>query len=42
MPSKAAAKRNAMMDRKQVRLGLVGYGEVGSTLGQGLRNEGLI
>jgi 3-hydroxyisobutyrate dehydrogenase-like beta-hydroxyacid dehydrogenase len=30
-----------MMERKQVRLGLIGYGEVGSTLGQGLRAEGL-
>jgi 3-hydroxyisobutyrate dehydrogenase-like beta-hydroxyacid dehydrogenase len=27
--------------RKQVRLGLIGFGEVGSTLGQGFRNEGL-
>src|ERR1035437_3785051 len=42
MPSEAAAKRNAMMDRKQVPLGLVGYGEVGSTLGRGFRDEGLI
>jgi 3-hydroxyisobutyrate dehydrogenase-like beta-hydroxyacid dehydrogenase len=31
-----------MMNRQQFRLGLVGYGEVGSTLGQGLRDEGLI
>jgi len=31
-----------MMERKQFRLGLVGYGEVGSTLGQGLRDEGLV
>jgi len=30
------------MDRKQIRLGLIGYGEVGSTLGQGLRDEGLV
>ncbi len=30
------------MDRKQIRLGLIGYGEVGSTLGKGLRDEGLI
>lgn len=30
------------MDRKQICLGLVGFGEVGSTLGQGFRNEGLI
>lgn len=29
------------MDAEQVRLGLVGYGEVGSTLGRGLRNSGL-
>ncbi len=31
-----------MTARKQIRLGLVGFGEVGSTLGQGLRDEGLI
>ena len=31
-----------MMDRQQMRLGLVGYGEVGSTLGQGFRDEGLV
>jgi hypothetical protein len=30
------------MERKQIRLGLIGYGEVGSALGQGFRNEGLI
>ena len=30
-----------MAERKQVRLGLVGYGEVGSTLGRGLREAGL-
>lgn len=30
------------MERKQIRLGLIGYGEVGSTLGQGFRDEGLI
>lgn len=30
------------MERKQIRLGLVGFGEVGSTLGQGFREEGLI
>ncbi len=30
------------MDRQQIRLGLIGYGEVGSTLGQGLREEGLV
>jgi 3-hydroxyisobutyrate dehydrogenase-like beta-hydroxyacid dehydrogenase len=29
------------MDRQQLRLGLIGYGEVGSTLGQGLQEEGL-
>ena len=30
-----------MSDRQQIRLGLVGYGEIGSTLGQGLREAGL-
>ena len=30
-----------MSAREQVRLGLVGYGEVGSTLGRGLRGAGL-
>ena len=30
-----------MADRKQFRLGLVGYGEIGSTLGKGLRGAGL-
>ena len=30
-----------MADRKQFRLGLVGYGEIGSTLGAGLRRAGL-
>lgn len=30
------------MERKQIRLGLVGFGEVGSTLGKGFRDEGLI
>ncbi len=30
-----------MNDRQQIRLGLVGYGEIGSTLGRGLRNNGL-
>lgn len=30
-----------MADRKQFRLGLVGYGEIGSTLGAGLRGAGL-
>lgn len=29
-----------MADRKQFRLGLVGYGEIGSTLGAGLRKAG--
>lgn len=29
------------MERRQIRLGLVGYGEVGSGLGFGLREEGL-
>lgn len=29
------------MERRQIRLGLVGYGEVGSGLGLGLRTEGL-
>src|ERR671927_1420666 len=28
-------------ERKQFRLGLVGYGEIGSTLGRGLRGAGL-
>src|SRR5580698_9182494 len=27
---------------EQIRLGLVGYGEIGSTLGRGLRGQGLI
>ncbi len=31
-----------MLDRQQIRLGLVGYGEVGSALGQGFRDEGLV
>ena len=30
-----------MTGREQIRLGLVGYGEVGSTLGRGLREAGL-
>ncbi len=30
-----------MSERKQLRLGLIGYGEVGSTLGKGLREQGL-
>ena len=30
-----------MSDRQQFRLGLVGYGEIGSTLGKGLREAGL-
>ena len=30
-----------MSDKQQFRLGLVGYGEIGSTLGQGLRGAGL-
>ena len=30
-----------MTAREQIRLGLVGYGEVGSTLGRGLREAGL-
>src|SRR3954471_10460013 len=30
-----------MADRKQFRLGLVGYGEIGSTVGAGLRGAGL-
>ena len=30
-----------MSDQKQFRLGLVGYGEIGSTLGKGLREAGL-
>ncbi|MBV1796700.1 NAD(P)-dependent oxidoreductase [Siccirubricoccus sp. G192] len=30
-----------MADARQVRLGLVGYGEIGSTLGAGLRGSGL-
>jgi RraA family protein len=29
------------LDRKQVRLGLVGFGEVGSTVGKGVRDAGL-
>ena len=29
------------MQAEQIRLGLVGYGEVGSTLGRGLRGSGL-
>ncbi len=35
-------KGTRMMQRKQLRLGLVGFGEVGSTLGSGLREEGLM
>ena len=30
-----------MSDKQQFRLGLVGYGEIGSTLGKGLREAGL-
>lgn len=30
-----------MSERKQLQLGLIGYGEVGSTLGKGLREQGL-
>src|SRR5918911_1763472 len=30
-----------MSEKKQFRLGLVGYGEIGSTLGKGLREAGL-
>ena len=30
-----------MSEKQQFRLGLVGYGEIGSTLGQGLRDAGL-
>ena len=30
-----------MSDKQQFRLGLVGYGEIGSTLGKGLRGAGL-
>ena len=30
-----------MSERQQFRLGLVGYGEIGSTLGEGLRDAGL-
>ena len=30
-----------MSIRKQLRLGLIGYGEVGSALGNGLKAEGL-
>jgi 3-hydroxyisobutyrate dehydrogenase-like beta-hydroxyacid dehydrogenase len=29
------------LERKQIRLGLIGYGEIGSTVGKGLRNAGL-
>src|SRR6185437_1338581 len=29
------------MEKQQFRLGLVGYGEIGSTVGAGLRNAGL-
>ena len=31
-----------MTERRQIRLGIIGFGEVGSTLGRGLRHEGLI
>lgn len=31
-----------MGERKQIRLGLIGFGEVGSTLGKGFRDEGLV
>ena len=30
-----------MSDKQQFRLGLVGYGEIGSTVGKGLRGAGL-
>jgi ketol-acid reductoisomerase len=30
-----------MSEKKQFRFGLVGYGEIGSTLGKGLREAGL-
>ena len=30
-----------MSDRKHLRLGLIGFGEVGSTLGKGFKAEGL-
>ncbi len=30
-----------MSEKQQFRLGLVGYGEIGSTLGKGLREAGL-
>ena len=29
-----------MSDKQQIRLGLVGYGEIGSTLGQGCARPG--
>jgi 3-hydroxyisobutyrate dehydrogenase-like beta-hydroxyacid dehydrogenase len=31
-----------MGERKQIKLGLIGFGEVGSTLGKGFRDEGLV
>jgi 3-hydroxyisobutyrate dehydrogenase-like beta-hydroxyacid dehydrogenase len=33
--------QDGILERKQVKLGLVGYGEVGSTIGKGLRDAGL-
>src|SRR5918993_2386966 len=34
-------RRNMSAEKQQFRLGLVGYGEIGSTLGRGLRGAGL-
>jgi hypothetical protein len=31
-----------MGERKQIKLGLIGFGEVGSTLGKGFCEEGLV
>ena len=40
--SNARAQRTEMTQRTPFRLGLIGFGEVGSTLGQGFHDEGLI
>src|SRR6185295_1367570 len=39
--SHPSQKESKMSDKQQFRLGLVGYGEIGSTLGKGLHGAGL-
>ena len=39
--SQPSRKELKMSDKQQFRLGLVGYGEIGSTVGKGLREAGL-